>query len=233
MSAERLLVIAAHPDDEVLGCGGTIARFSDAGSDVRVVFIAEGVTARYDPPQFDEPDVVAAIKRRNDNAVRALAVLGVPADAVHLSRRHCCRLDQAPQIDIVKQIERHIAEFAPTHLFTHAAADANVDHGVVHRAALAACRPLNHKAPRVILAFEVLSSTEWNPLAPFRAQVFYDIDATMDRKVTALAAYEDEMRPAPHPRSEEVVRALARYRGAQAGLAYAEGFAVIRQVHSG
>lgn len=232
MSADRLLVVAAHPDDEVLGCGGTIARFADEGKEIRIIFLAEGITARYNPSQFQEAAVQAAIKRRNDNAIKALAVLGVTADAVFLGQRYCCRLDQVPMIELVKEIERHIAEFAPTHLFTHASADTNIDHGLVHRAVLTATRPLAKTAPREILAFEVLSSTEWNATVPFPAQVFYDVGASIDRKVKALAAYEDEMRAPPHPRSEAVVRALACYRGAQVGLAHAEGFAVIRQVHS-
>lgn len=226
----RLLVVAAHPDDEVLGCGGTIARYRDVGDDVRVVFLAEGVTARFDPSQFDTPEVRERSARRNANALRAMAVLGVPPDQVFVEQRPCCRLDQVPQIDLVKQIERHIADFRPTELFTHAAADTNVDHRMAHQAVLTAVRPLNRTYLETVAAFEVLSSTEWNPTVPFPATLFYDIGVGMERKVAALAAYEDEMMPAPHPRSETVLRALAQYRGAQAGVAYAEAFSIIRQV---
>ncbi|MEW6593794.1 MAG: PIG-L deacetylase family protein [Thermodesulfobacteriota bacterium] len=226
--SERLLIVAAHPDDEVLGCGGTIARFVDAGAAVRIIFLAEGITARYLPEQFDDPVVVDKTARRNRNALAAAAVLGVPAGQVFVERRYCCRLDQVPLIDLVRHIEHHVREFLPTRLFTHAEHDPNVDHGLVHRAVLAATRPLGAIPLRAVYAFEVLSSTEWNPQYPFRGQAFFDVTTTIDRKVRALAAYDDEMHLPPHPRSEEVVRALARFRGAAAGCHFAEAFQLIR-----
>lgn len=225
---ERVLVVAAHPDDEVLGCGGTIARHRDRGDDVRVVFLAEGITARYQPEEFDLPQVRQESVRRNENAARALACLDVPEKEVFTDERYCCRLDQVPQIDLVKQIEGHIRDWKPTRLLTHAAADTNIDHCMAHRAVIAACRPLAGTPLRTILSFEVLSSTEWNPTAPFPAVVFADVTAQMDRKIQAMAAYEGEMRAAPHSRSEQALRALAGYRGAQIGVLYAEAFGVIR-----
>jgi len=230
MTADRILVVAAHPDDEVLGCGGTIAKLRAAGREVRVIFLAEGITARYMPDQFQREDVKAKIARRNANAFRALTLLGVPHEQVFVSDRYCCRLDQAPLIDLTKEIEAHIRDFRPERIFIHAADDTNVDHGIVHRAALVAARPIGPTAPRALYAFEVLSSTEWNPLRPFAPTVFYDIGNFIDAKVAALAAYEDEMLAAPHPRSEHKLRALAQYRGAQAGMHYAEGFALIRGI---
>ena len=231
MSAERILVVAAHPDDEVLGCGGTIAKYRKAGYDVRVVFLAEGITARYELGQFDTPEVIGKIERRNMNAKRALALLGVDGKQVFTSLRHCCRLDQVPLIDLTKEIEKHLADFKPTRLFTHATGDTNVDHGFVHRAVLAAARPIAEVCRlRAIYAFEVLSSSEWNPLQPFAPTMFHDIASHIDAKIAALAAYEDEMRSAPHPRSSEVVRALAVYRGTQIGSAFAEGFVLVRGI---
>lgn len=228
MADERILVVAAHPDDDVLGCGGTIARFRDAGCPVRVMFLAEGVTARFAPEQFETPEVQEKSARRNHNALRALAQLGVAADEVFVQQRPCCRLDQVSLIDLTKEIEQHIRDFRPTRLYTHAADDPNVDHGTVHRAVLPAVRPLAGQTLRAVFAFEVLSSTEWNPQKPFAPTAFTDVTTTMDRKIAAMAAYEDEMHPPPHPRSPEVIRALGRFRGAQAGVAYAEGFSLIR-----
>jgi LmbE family N-acetylglucosaminyl deacetylase len=225
---ERILIVAAHPDDEILGCGGTIAKFRDSGADVRVVFLAEGVTARFDPPMFDTPDVKARSERRNRNAVRALDIVGVPAASVFVNTRPCGRLDTVPQIDLVKEIERHVANFRPTRIFTHAAADTNVDHGVTFRAALVAARPVDRPWLRSLYSFEVLSSTEWNTTVAFAPTVFFDITRTIDRKIAALAAYEDEMREVPHPRSPEMLRALAQFRGAQVGVRFAEGFALVR-----
>lgn len=227
---ERILIIAGHPDDEVLGCGGTIAKCIRQGSQVRVAFLAEGITARYLLPEIETAKVQSEIRHRNQNAVKAMGVLGVPPEHVFVGQRYCCRLDQVPIIDLVKEIEHHIREFRPSQLFSHAADDPNIDHGLIHRALLAATRPLNISFLKSIYAFEVLSSTEWNPTRPFQPNVFHDITDFIDTKIQALAAYDNEMRQPPHPRSEQVVRALAAYRGAQAGLQYAEGFSLIRSI---
>lgn len=226
--ASRILVVAAHPDDEVLGCGGLIARERKRGVAVRVVFLAEGVTARHDPEDFDRPDVVAASQKRNENALVALGTLGVPESEIFVATRPCCRLDQVHQIDLVKQIERHVAEFSPTHVLTHAANDTNVDHRVAHLSVIAASRPVASVRPSSILTFEVLSSTEWNPI-PFAPQVFADISLEIDAKIAGLLAYGDEARLPPHPRSPDAIRALAGYRGTQVGVSFAEAFGVIRQ----
>ncbi|MEK9969916.1 MAG: PIG-L deacetylase family protein [Ferrovibrio sp.] len=228
---DRILIVAAHPDDEVLGCGGTIARFAQAGAAVRVVFLAEGITARYRPDQHNDPDVIKQSKQRNDAAFKANAILGVAPDQVFVEQRPCCRLDQVPLLDLVHQIEQHIDSFKPTILFTHSNCDTNIDHVIAHRAVLAAARPTGREPLKALYAFEVLSSTEWNPLAPFPGQVFIDISATIDLKVRALVAYGNEMREPPHPRSEEVIRSLARFRGAAAGLHFAESFQLVRGIY--
>ena len=229
---ERLLVIAAHPDDEVLGCGGTIARFRDAGHAVRVAFLAEGITARYDPSEFDDPKVRAESRQRNENAFKALALLGVEGQEIFVNQRPCCRLDQVPLIDLVKEIEGHIQDFRPSQLFTHWECDTNVDHGIALRAVLAAARPVAIPFLKRLMAFEVLSSSEWNTTTAFPANAFVDISAQIDRKVDAMAAYGDELRAAPHPRSGEVIRGLATFRGTQAGVRCAEAFSLIRSLDS-
>lgn len=227
MQPHRTLIVAAHPDDEVLGCGGTIAKLRAARAPVRVVFLAEGITARYEPAQFRDPKVIAEIEQRNTNAIKALELLGVASAEVLTAQRPCCRLDEVPLIELAKEIERHIRDFKPQRLFCHAPDDVNVDHRLCHQATLAATRPLEGSI-QAVLAFEVLSSTEWNTLKPFVPTAFVDITATLDQKVAAMAAYEGEMRAAPHPRSGEVIRALATYRGAQAGVSAAEGFTLVR-----
>ncbi|MCC4240701.1 PIG-L deacetylase family protein [Thalassospira povalilytica] len=230
-SNDRVLVIAAHPDDEVLGCGGTIARYRAEGCDVRVVFMAEGITARFSPSEFDTDAVKEKSAKRNADALEAMTVLGVNTDQVFLSERHCCRLDQVPLIELTKQIEDHIREFSPTHLFTHAPDDPNIDHVTVHKAVLPAIRPIKGQHLRGVFAFEVLSSTEWNPLKPYAPTVFQDITDSITQKIAAMQKYESEIHPPPHPRSPEVLQALARFRGAQAGLDYAEGFVLIRGIN--
>jgi LmbE family N-acetylglucosaminyl deacetylase len=224
---ERLLVVAAHPDDETLGCGGTIARFRQAGAAVRVVCLAEGTSVRFTREESNGAAAQAALTEREANARKALSVLGVVAGDLFLDRRRCCELDAVLQVDLVKAIERHVREFRPTRLYTHAAADTNVDHRMVHCAALTAARPL-WPGLKEIAAFEVPSSTDWNPSAPFAPTLFVDIGETIKAKLAAAAAYGGEMPPPPHSRSIETLEALARLRGSQAGVMFAEGFQLLR-----
>ena len=135
-----------------------------------------------------------------------------------------------PQIDLVKEIEGHIRDFRPSRLMTHWSEDTNVDHCIAHRAVLAATRPIGIPFLERILAFEVLSSSEWNTTAAFPANAFVDVSDHIDRKVEAMAAYGNELRQPPHPRSAEVIRSLARFRGAQAGVQFAEAFSLIRSL---
>ena len=228
---ERLLVVAAHPDDETLGCGGTIARFRRAGAAVRVVCLAEGTSVRFPREESEGAVAQAALREREANARKALSILGVAANEVFLDRRRCCELDTVPQVDLVKAIEQHMREFRPTRLYTHVASDTNVDHRMVHCAVLAAARPLWPDLKEVA-AFEVPSSTDWNPSAPFTPTLFVDISETVKSKLAAAVAYGGEMPPPPHSRSIESLEALARVRGSQAGAMFAEGFQLIRRVEA-
>jgi LmbE family N-acetylglucosaminyl deacetylase len=226
---ERLLVVAAHPDDETLGCGGTIARFRKAGAAVRIVCLAEGTSVRFPREEKEGAAAKAALAEREANARKALSILGVEAGEFFLDRRVCCELDAVPQVDLVKAIERHLQEFRPTRLYTHAAADSNVDHRMVHWAVLAAARPLWPTLAE-IAAFEIPSSTDWNPAAAFAPTLFVDVCDTIELKLAAAAAYGAEMPPPPHPRSLKGLEALARVRGGQVGVNFAEGFQLIRRL---
>ena len=218
----NVLVVAAHPDDETLGCGGTIAGHAAAGDTVQVLFLADGVGARGGHD-------AAAIASRNRAAADAATTLG--AEAPRSLGLPDNRLDTVPLLDIVKPIEALVAELAPAVVYTHHGGDLNIDHRIAHRAVLTACRPLPESPVRAIHAFEVPSSSEWadagDPFVPAR---FVDIGETFATKMAALACYGDEMRAFPHPRSSEAIEALARWRGASAGLALAEAFAVVREV---
>lgn len=231
LSEERLLVVCAHPDDETLGCGGSIARFCNAGAAVRVACLAEGTSVRFPRAERQGAAAQKALAEREANARKALALLGVAADEQFFDHRVCCELDVLPQTELVTAVERHLREFRPTRLYTHAAADTNVDHRVIHWAAIVAARPL-WPGLREIAAFEVPSSTDWNPTAPFAPTVFIDIGETVQKKLAAAAAFGTEMPPVPHSRALENLEALARVRGAQAGVAFAEGFQLIRRVES-
>lgn len=225
---QTIAVIAAHPDDEVLGCGGTIARLSTEGSSVHVLLLADGESSRVETPDAITPDLVAA---RRTAADRASALLGCKSVTVH--RLPDNRLDSLDLLDVVKQIEAFVNRHSPTTVFTHHGGDVNVDHSIVHEAVLAACRPQSRHPVRDLLFFEVASSTEWRPpgsAAPFVPNHFVDISATLAVKLRALETYQAELRPFPHPRSVEAVTALARWRGATAGCAAAEAFVVGRQI---
>jgi LmbE family N-acetylglucosaminyl deacetylase len=217
-----VLVIAAHPDDEVLGCGGTIARHSAAGDEVHVVILAQGLMAR---PQAKAEDL-EALRRA---AREAGDTLGVADLTLHDYPDN--RLDTIPRLDVTRFIESHIERVLPEIVYTHHRGDVNIDHVRANECTLAACRQIPGQSLRRLLFFEVPSSSEWGPGAePFIPNWFVDISRTLDRKAAALRAYASEMRPSPHPRSEEAVTHLARWRGATAGVPAAEAFVLARNV---
>jgi LmbE family N-acetylglucosaminyl deacetylase len=225
---DSVLVVAAHPDDEVLGCGGTIARLATEGHEVRIAILAEGMTSRY---QQREQTDQKQLQHLHSNSQQAADKLG--AKELVLCKLPDNRLDTVPLLDVVKLVEDLIKKFKPTVIYTHHPGDLNVDHGVVHRAVLTATRPTPGQRVREIYAFEVASSTEWafQRLAPsFRPNVFVDIGATLETKVAALACYDTETRKFPHPRSPEAVRAIAMRWGSVAGFRAAEAFELIRSL---
>jgi len=223
---KRVLVIAAHPDDEVLGCGATISKYSRQGAKFMVLFIAEGSSCRYVDPV--SADSVAAIAARTQQAINALALLGVKE--YHFNDLPCGRLDQVPIVEINKVIEECIRKFNPDTVLTHSASDVNNDHRIVYRSTIMATRPgaLNRVAR--LLSYEVLSSSEWAFGEAFVPTSFEEVDEhDLSLKWQALAAYETETKKYPFPRSEEGVRTQAISRGMQAGVALAEAFCLIRE----
>lgn len=224
-----VLVIAAHPDDEVLGCGGAMARHADDGDRVHVVFLADGVSARQDTPDLDA--LADVLQRRENAAVAAARVLGAEAPVFH--RLPDNRLDSVPLIELAKRIECDIERLEPDIIYTHHGGDLNIDHRLTHQAVLTACRPLPGARVKSIYAFEVPSSTEWGGAATggeFTPNRFVDIVDQLQRKRDALACYGDETPSFPHPRSSEAIEALVRWRGAASGLAAAEAFAVVLEI---
>lgn len=227
VSLNRVLVVAAHPDDEVLGCGGTIHRVLEEGGHVRVLILGEGSSCRFPTGEIGSPEVAAAIAQRRGFAEHALAVLGVK-DAV-IGDLPCGRFDMVPIIEIGKRIEAQIADYRPDTVLTHFGRDANSDHRHVFDAVLAATRPLPGTPVRTVMSFEIPSSTEWRFVDVFQPGCFVDIDADLDAKVAAFECYaETEGRDFPFPRCEEGLRTLARYRGMQVGLRHAEAFQIVR-----
>ena len=223
-----VLVVAAHPDDELLGCAGTLTRHARAGDRVEIVIMAEGATSRSSP---EERAAHATELERLREAARA-AARTIGAANVEFVGLPDNRMDGEVLLDVVQRLEAIVARVQPSIVYTHHRGDVNVDHDVTHRAVITACRPLPGHSVTRILAFETVSSTEWmSPAsaAPFAPNWFVDIGDTLDTKLAALRCYEGEMRPFPHPRSYEAVEHLARWRGASAGFAAAEAFMLVRQ----
>jgi len=229
MSAGRkLLVISAHPDDEILGGGWTVAKYAEQGDEVHHLIIGDGITSRYPESELQQPQVVAQVKRIAEDARRAGEIVG--ASRVTVRGHLCCRFDKVPLLDITKLIEEEITHFRPEVVYTQGPYDVNYDHELVFKAVLAATRPMPNSPVKTVLAYGVLSSTEWNFYTPFRPTVYEDIRGSIDRKVAAMQAYGSEYRQFPHPRSEESIRTLAKKRGSEVGLPYAEAFELIRDI---
>ena len=223
-----VLVVAAHADDEVLGCGGTIARMVAAGHSVHVLLMADGETSRAGAGADVDARKVAERCTAADEACRILGCASV--ESIGLPDN---RLDRLELLDVIKRIEAVLSRYQPTTVFTHHAGDVNIDHRIVHDAVLSACRPQPGHSVRELLIFEVPSSTEWRPPASgeeFSPNWFVDISSTLSIKLEALKTYKSELRPFPHPRSLRAVEALARWRGATAGMEAAEAFILARKL---
>lgn len=221
---KSILVIAAHPDDEVLGCGGAIASYTAQGVPVNVIFLADGVSSR-------DTHNISELEFRHLAAKKSADCLGI--SDISFSNFPDNQLDTVPLLSIVKQVEQAIARYEPDTVFTHHAGDVNIDHQKVHQAVVVACRPQPQHPVKTLLFFEVASSTEWQPpgSAPsFQPNWFINISHTLILKQQALALYQEELRPFPHPRSQEAVTALARWRGATVGVEAAEAFILGRHL---
>jgi len=223
----NILIVAAHPDDEVLGCGGTIAGLSESGN-VRIGILGEGIRSRY--PEHEVAPQAELIRLKED-AQAAGEILGVSQVVFGELPDNC--FDDLPLLDIVKKVEKWVKEFQPEVIYTHHPGDLNIDHTITFRAVLTATRPVIPTPVREIFAFEIPSSTEWafQSLTPnFRANSFVDITATIEQKIQAFKCFRSETRPSPHPRSPEVLRIIAQRWGSVIGVEYAEAFEVIRSV---
>lgn len=221
MSRKAILVIAAHPDDEVLGCGATIAKHAGFKDQVDVLVIGDGLTGRTKQKKVAEKQACAAAKILG---VRDVTFGGLPA----------CRFDVRGQWEITKIIETQIRLIQPDTLYLHHYGDLHHDHRMVFEAAMPAARPVSGCSVKRVLCFEIPSSTDWAPPIAhrmFKPNVFVDVSKTFQKKMEALKkCYADEMREFPHPRSEKAIEAYARRWGAVSGLRMAEAFELIRDI---
>lgn len=225
-----VLVVASHPDDEILGCGATMARLSERNHDVHILILGEGITSRQNTRNTetaaDELARLHSDARKAGDAVGAatVEVLGFPDN----------RFDSVDLLDLVKAVEAKKLAVHPESVFTHHGGDLNIDHRRTFDAVMAACRPVIGESVRMILSFEVPSSTEWQ--APSAASAFLPNEYVLleerhlDAKIAAMEAYQSEARSYPHPRSPQALRLLAQWRGVNVGAHLAEAFNVVRRI---
>lgn len=228
MNKQSILVIAAHPDDEILGCGGTIAKHVENGDIVNVLIAATGLTARGNLSSTADKSGSAELESLKKTCIKANKHLGV--SAVEFLDLPDNRMDSLDLLDIVKRIEETGKKLNPSCVYTHSLSDLNIDHKLLSTAVRTAFRPLPETTVKRILTFEVLSATGWEyGEAIFKPNIFINIEKQLERKMQALHFYESEMRDFPHARSYEAVKSLATYRGAIAGVSAAEAFELVRE----
>ena len=233
----KILIIAAHPDDEILGMGGTIRKYVKNDHQVKIVIMATGIFARrsenyqnstrYQTNQITSKSMEKELHDLRKDAEKASRLLGV-ADIEFLDFPDN-EMDSVSLLKIVKTIEKEISIVKPDKIYTHHYNDLNIDHRVIFNATLTACRPVD-SVVKEIIAFEVLSSTEWNYPAKFNPNYFVNIKTQLSAKIKAMQAYKNEIRDFPHPRSVENLRNVAERWGSVSGNTAAEAFEIIRKI---
>lgn len=226
--SDRILVIAAHPDDELLGVGGTIAMRTRNGDEAFALILGEGQTSRWNQ-RSDAPS--SLLRELHRDSLAAAEIIGYRD--VLFKDLPDNRFDSVDLLDIVKHVEDVISELSPNVVYTHHGGDLNVDHRITFKAVLTATRPMVDESVRELYTFETLSATEWNLGSQselFAPNVFCDISNTVDIKCKAMECYSTELCKYPHPRSIEGIRALAEYRGCTSGFICAEAFQLIRRL---
>ena len=223
---KRILIVVAHPDDEVLGCFGTVAKLIQEGYEAYTLILGEGKTSRdvYKNLKSEKDE----IKVLNDETQKANKIIGIKE--VFTESFPDNRFDSIDLLDIVKSILKVKDKIKPEIIFTHYEHDLNIDHQITYQAVITATRPMENESVTELYSFEVLSSTEWKYPTSFSPMIFFDISNSIDLKIKAMKAYQSELCTFPHPRSLEGIRLNAKYHGMRIGREYAEAFNVIRIV---
>ncbi len=222
----KILIIAAHPDDEILGCGGTIARFVREGFEAYTLILGEGKTSRDKTRNREKRKEELYVINKETHA--ANNIIGIKDIFSYNFPDN--RFDTVALLDIVKVIEEVKNKIKPDIIFTHFENDLNIDHRITYNAVITATRPLSTETTKEIYSFEVLSSTEWKFPLNFSPDTFFDITDTLDVKLKSMKKYVSELKKSPHPRSLEGIKLTARNWGMKTGLNYAEAFKTIRKI---
>jgi len=216
---KKILIVAAHPDDEVLGCFGTVAKLIKKGYQAYTLILGEGKTSR---DNFNKKE----LEKIKDEILKANNVIGI--DKIFIEHFPDNRFDSVNLLDIVKVVEKVKNEIKPDIIFTHFKDDLNIDHQITYKAVITATRALKNESVKEIYSFEILSSTEWNYPLSFNPDVYFDISSTIDLKLKAMSEYKSELREFPHPRSLEGIKLNAKYLGMRVGREYVEAFKCVR-----
>lgn len=217
----KILVVATHPDDEILGCGGTLARHVADGDDVQVLVVTRGADGLYS--QEEEARCRAELQR-------AHMLLGI--GGCHFLDFPAPKLDIVPNCEVADRIKKVLGSFNPSIVYLPHRGDIHVDHRAVYYATLVAARPTRDVSVNKLLCYETLSETDWAPPSAddaFVPTVFFDISPYIEAKLRAMECYQSELREPPHPRSIDALRALARLRGCTVGFEWAEAFMLVRE----
>lgn len=231
----NVLVVAAHPDDEVLGMGGTMLKHALKNDKVYVIYLTSGIISRrsvnfknmpkYDLNKNEQKKIEKQIDELKKDAKNACKILKVHKQKFYDFPDN--EMDSVPLLKIVKAIEKEIYEIEPFRVYTNNYGDLNIDHKIVFNATLTACRPFRSHV-KELMCFEVPSSTEWNYPIDFSPNYFVNIYSHLEKKVKALSMYKNEKRNFPHPRSSENIRINAKKWGIVSGINAAEAFKIIR-----
>ncbi|MBI2075735.1 MAG: PIG-L family deacetylase [Candidatus Aenigmarchaeota archaeon] len=224
---EKILVVAAHPDDETIGAGGTIINHINKGDEVHILILGEGVTSRYEKRELANPGELVKLKNDFKDCMKILNVKNF-----YFCDMPDNRFDQIDMLDVTKIVEKYIEKIRPAVIYTHHFGDLNIDHRITHDAVVVAARPVRFDVKK-ILCFETVSSTDFASYTRqniFVPNYFVDITKTLNKKLLALEKFRGEIKEPPHPRSIKNIKMLAHLRGSFINRKYAEAFSVVRVV---
>ena len=224
--SKKILIVASHPDDEVLGCFGTVARLIKEGYEAYTLILGEGKTSRDEKRVVEnKTDEIELLNTEIHKANKAIRIKKVFIESFPDNR-----FDSVDLLDIVKVISKVKEEIQPSIIFTHFENDLNIDHRITYQAVITATRPMKDECVKEIYSFEILSSTEWNYPISFSPDIYFDISNTIDLKIDAMKEYKSELCEYPHPRSLEGIELNAKYQGMRVGKKYVEAFKCVRVV---